>query len=97
MGATCTNLSEVLTHTVTAHPYPFCFLLCLIFSVLGVVLFRQLAYVKIFNERNLSDRMAIAREILEHNKQLGIPMTVELSWKRFLIVPVPIQKKKDKT
>ena len=41
--------------------------------------------------------MAIAREILDHNKKIGVPMKVELGWKRFVIVPVPVPEKKDIT
>jgi hypothetical protein len=51
--------------------------------------------VKSFNESNLSARMAIAKEILDHNKKIGVPMKVELGWKRFVIVPIPVPEKKD--
>jgi len=50
-------------------------------------------YVKGFNEGNLKERMTITKDIIQHNKKLGVPMGVELGWKVFKVVPGEIVPK----
>lgn len=85
-----TNLSEIITLLVSTHPYSILFLLSILLYFFGTFCLKLLTDFKTFNESNLSDRMTIARDIIKHKKNLGVPMKVELGWKRFLIVPLPV-------